>query len=195
MAWTDRVKLCVDWSDQDRARLAELRDWLDPRSEEVIDELGDRLIEFNGVAPLMTNARFARRLRSVLQEWLVGVLDGTFGEAYVDGRKALGQRLATVDLGFEDVILLEGITRQRLFELAQEKLHGQPQRLSCMMHTLNKALNCSLALVYAGCIDVRDAEMERTLLDRFLTVTGFSPTLYENLFEAWRWNQQRAEST
>jgi hypothetical protein len=194
MVWTDKVRSCFDWSEQDRARLAELRDWLDPRSEEIIEDLGDQLVQFDGVGPLMTNTRFARRLRGVLREWLTGLLDGTFDDAYIDKRKALGQKLAEVDLTFEDVILLEGMTRQRLFELAREQLDGQPQRLSSMMHTLNKALNCDLALVYAACLDIRDAEMERTMLDRFLTVTGFSPTLYESLVEAWRWNQQQAES-
>ena len=193
MVWTDKVRSCVDWSEQDRARLAELRSWLGPRREEMIDDLGDQLIEFNGVQPLMTNVRFAQRLRRVLREWLMGMLSGTFDEVYIDKRITLGQKLAEVDLSFEDVILLEGMTRQRLFELAQERLDGQPQRLSSMMHTLNKALNCDLALVYTGCLDIRDAEMERALLDRFLNVTGFSPTLYESLVEAWRWNQQQTE--
>jgi hypothetical protein len=193
MVWTDKVRSCVDWSKQDRARLAELRGWLDPRREEIIDDLGDQLIQFDGVQPLMTNARFARRLRGVVREWLTGLLVGTFDEVYVDKRITLGQKLAEVDLAFEDVILLEGIMRQHLFEVAQERLDGQPQRLSSMMHTLNKALNCDLALVYTGCLDIRDAEMERALLDRFLTVTGFSPTLYESLVEAWRWKQQQPE--
>ena len=194
MVWTDKVRACVDWSEEDRARLAEVRGWLDPRSDEVIEDLGDQLIQVNGARSLMTNARFTRRLRSVLREWLTGVLCGTFDDAYSENRKTLGRKLADVDLGFEDVILLEQMAVERLFELAQERLDGQPQRLSSLMQTLNKAMNCDLALVYDGCLDVRDAEMERALLDRFLTVTGFSPTLYESLVEAWRWNQQQAES-
>jgi hypothetical protein len=120
----------------------------------------------------------------------MGLLDGTFDDATIEKRQALGRKLADVDLAFEDVILLEGRARQHLFELAQQKLVDQPQRLSSMMHTLNKALDCDLALVYVGCLDIRDAEMERALLDRFLAVTGFSPTLYESLVEAWRWSQQ-----
>lgn len=190
MVWTEKVRSCVDWSEQDRARLAELRDWLAPRTEEIIADLGEQLIQFNGVRPLMTNARFARRLHTVLREWLTGLLDGTFDEATIEERQALGRKLADVDLAFEDVILLEGMARQRLLELAQENLDGQPLRLSAMMHTLNKALDCDLALVYVGCVDIRDEEMERALLDRFLAVTGFSPTLYESLVEAWRWTQQ-----
>jgi hypothetical protein len=193
MAWTDRVKSSVDWTEQDRARLAELRDWLAYCSEEVVEELGERLIQFNGVRPLMTNLRFAQRLHDVLREWLLGLLEGTFDGSYAEERRALGRKLADVDLGFEDVILLEGMARRRLFELAQEELAGQPQRLTATIHTLNKALDCDQALVYAGCLEVRDTEMERALLDRFLTVTGFSPTLYESLVETWRWNQQRAE--
>jgi hypothetical protein len=190
MVWTEKVRSCVDWSEQDRTRLAKLHDWFAPRSEEFVEVLGEQLIQLNGVRPLMTNTRFARRLHGVLREWLVGLLDGAFDDAHIEERQALGRKLADVDLAFEDVILLEGMVRRRLFELAQEKLDGQPRRLSSMMHTLNKALDCDLALVYVGCLDSRDARMEQALLDRFLTVTGFSPTLYESLVEAWRWSQQ-----
>jgi len=193
MVWTDKVRACFDWSEEDRARLAEVRSWLNPRSDEVIEDLGDQLIQVNGARSLMSNARFTRRLRGVIHEWLTGVLSGAFDEAYSDKRRTLGKRLADVDLGFEDVILLEEMARQRLFELAQEQLADQPHRLSSLMQTLNKALSCDLALIYDGCLDIRDAEMERALLDRFLTVTGFSPTLYESLVEAWRWNQQQVE--
>ena len=190
MVWTDKVRACFDWTEEDRALLAEVRGWLDPRSDEVIDDLGDQLIQVNGTRSLMTNARFTRRLRGVLREWLTGVLSGAFDDAHSEDRRTLGRKLAGVDLGFEDVILLEEMARQRLFELAQEQLEDQPHRLSSLMQTLNKALSCDLALVYDGCLDIRDAEMERALLDRFLAVTGFSPTLYESLAEAWRWNRQ-----
>ena len=54
------------------------------------------------------------------------------------------------------------------------------------MQALEKALSLDLALIYNGYLEVRDAEMERTLLDRFLKVTGFSRTLYENLAERKR---------
>jgi hypothetical protein len=59
--------------------------------------------------------------------------------------------------------------------------------LSSTMRTLDKALNLDLALIYSAYLEVRDAEMERTLLDRFLTVTGFSRTLYENLAGTRGW--------
>ena len=194
MVWTDKVRSCFDWSDEDRARLAELRSCLNPRRDEVIEDLGDQLIQVNGARSLMSNARFTRRLRGVIHDWLTGVLSGAFDETYSDERRTLGKKLADVDLGFEDVILLEEMARQRLFELVQEQLGDQPHRLSSLMQTLDKAMSCDLALVYDGCLDIRDAHMERAMLDRFLTVTGFSPTLYESLAEAWRWNQQQAES-
>jgi hypothetical protein len=58
------------------------------------------------------------------------------------------------------------------------------------MCTLDKALNLDLALIYSAYLEVRDAEMERALLDRFLSVTGFSRTLYENLVEARGWSRE-----
>ncbi len=191
MAWADKARLCVDWSEGDRARLAELRTWLDLQSEEIIKDLAERLFKSNGAQPLLRNARFAQRLHDVLREWLTGLVEGPYGDGHAERRRALGRKLADVDLTFEDVILLEGMTRQQLFALAQRRIGERSQEFSLTMHTLNKAMTYDRGLVYAGCLDLHDAELEHALLDRFLNVTGFSPTLYESLVEAWRWNQER----
>ncbi|MEA3374593.1 MAG: protoglobin domain-containing protein [Chloroflexota bacterium] len=187
MAWAEKVRSCVDWSEGDRARLQEVRGWLDADRERMIEDLGEQVVEFNGAQALKTNARFMRRLHGLLREWLEGLLGGTFDGPSVRGREALGRELAHVDLTFEDVILLEGMTRERLYAVARERLEGQPDRLSAIMDTLNKAFTRDLALIYAGYVDLHNAELERALLDRFLTITGFSPTLYDSLAEAARW--------
>lgn len=184
MAWFDRIKMCVEWDKADQARIAELRRWLDSDISEVVEGLGKQLAQFKDAQPLMANARFVRRLHSVLREWLVGLLDGTFDGEYVKRRCTYGQKLVEIDLTFEDVILLEALTRRRLFEAAQTQLGERPRMLSATMRTLDKALNLDLALIYNGYLQVRDAEMERALLDRFLTITGFSHTLFESLVRA-----------
>ena len=184
MAWFDVVKTHIGWDKTDRARIAAMRRCLDSNDSDFVAALGKRLAQLNGMQPLMSNVRFARRLYGVLREWLMGLLDGTFDGERAQERWALGKRLADVDLAFEDVILLEGLARQQLFELARERVCENPDSLSEMMYTLDKALNLDLALIYNGYLHVRDAEMERALLDRFITVTGFSRTLYENLAEA-----------
>jgi hypothetical protein len=191
MAWVEQLRSCIDWSEGDRARLEEVRDLLDSRSEETVEDLGEQLVALNGSQALMTNTRFTRRLHGVLTNWLMGLLDGAFDEAYVERRRALGRELADIDLTFEHVILLESMMRQRIFELAQKGLDAQPQRLSSVMHTLDKALRRDLVFVYEGYLDFRDAEMEQSLLDRFLAITGFSPTLYNSLAEAWRWEHEQ----
>jgi hypothetical protein len=84
------------------------------------------------------------------------------------------------------------LTRKQLFELAQRQLGEHPQALSDTIITLDKALNLDLALIYSSYLQVRDAEMERTLLDRFISITGFSRTLYENLAEAREWTKEGA---
>ncbi|RLC60005.1 MAG: hypothetical protein DRI79_07400 [Chloroflexi bacterium] len=189
MAWFDKIKMSVGWDRTDQARLAELRRWLDSDITEVIETLGRQLAQFKGTQPLMANARFVQRLHGVLCEWLEGLLDGTFDGEYVKERWAFGQKLMEIDLTFEDVILLEELARGQLFELAQTRLSERPQALSATMRTLDKALNLDLTLIYNGYLQVRDAEMERMLLDRFLAITGFSRTLYENLAEAWEWSE------
>ncbi len=180
MTYLDKVKTCVGWSEDDRARIIELRCYLDSETA-VVDALGKRLAQFKDVQPLMSNARFARRWHSVLREWLMGLLDGLFDGERAEERWGLGKKLTDVDLTFGDVILLEGLARQQLFELAREQLGENPDSLSAMMCTLDKAMNLDMALIYSGYLQMRDAEMERASLDRFIAITGFSRTLYENL--------------
>lgn len=187
MAWFDKVKMCVGWSVADQARITELRGWLNSDVSDVVEVLGNELAQFKGAQPLMSNARFVKRLHSVLREWLMGLLEGALDGKYAEERWAFGQKLVEVDLTFEDVILLEGLARRQLLELAQERLSERPEELSATMHTLDKALNLGSVLIYSGYLRVRDAEIERSLLDRFLTVTGFSRTLYENLAETREW--------
>lgn len=189
MTWFDNVKTHVGWDKADCTQIAELRRWLDSDATGVIEGLGKQLAQFKGTQPLMANARFVRRLHGVLNEWLVGLLDGTFDGEYVKERCTFGRKLVEIDLAFEDVILLEGLTRRHLFELAQSQLGEHSHALSATMHTLDKALNLDLVLIYSGYLQVHDAEMERALLDRFLTITGFSRTLYENLVEAREWSE------
>jgi hypothetical protein len=191
MGWSDRTALFVDWTEGDRARLGELRSWLESESECVLEELTEQLMRSVGMHSLAASAPFARHLQGVLRDWLTGLLDGASDDSSVEERRALGHKLARVGLKFEHVILLEGATRQRLFELAQKRLDGQPRRLLSTMRTLDKALNQDLALVYAGCRDLHSAEVEEALLDRFLTITGFSPNLYESLAQVWHWNHQQ----
>lgn len=183
MAYLDRVKTCVGWGEDDRARIIELRCCLDPKATDVVGALGKRLAQLKGVQPLMSNARFARRWHNVLREWLMGLLDGPFDGERAEERWTLGKKLIDVDLTFGDLILLEGLARQQLFELVRERLGENPDSLSAMMYTLDKALNLDLALIYSGYLQTRDAEMERASLDRFIAITGFSRTLYENLAE------------
>jgi hypothetical protein len=184
MGWFDRVKMYAGWDLADRARIAKLRDCIDSDLTDVIEDLGQQLCKFKGTQSLMSNQRFVLRLHGVLLEWLTGLLDGTFDEAYVAERSAFGRRLIEVGLRFEDVILLEELTRTHLFGIARQSLNENPQVLSSTMHTLDRAFSLDLTIIYSTHLRVRDAEMERALLDRFLTVTGFSRTLYESLAEA-----------
>ena len=184
MDWFDRIKVYVGWDVTDQARIAKLRGCMDSDFPAVVQDLSEQLVKFKGTQSLMANKRFVQRLHSVLCEWLDGLLDGAFDKEYVKERAALGQKLAGADLTFEDMILLEGLTRRHLFEFAEERLGDHPDVLSSTMHTVDKALNLDLTLIYSTYLELRDAEMERALLNQFLAVTGFSRTLYENLAEA-----------
>ena len=179
----ERIKACVGWSPTDHERIARLRDCLDSDLDGVIEVLGMQLARLKGIESLMANARFVRRLHGVLREWLTGLLGGAFDEEHVQARLRFGQRMAEADLTFEDLILLETLARKQLEELARKRLNGHSRAISSTLRTLEKALCLDMALVHDGYLRVRDAQMERAMLDRFLAVTGFSRTLYENLAE------------
>ncbi|MBN1976397.1 MAG: hypothetical protein JW918_03250 [Anaerolineae bacterium] len=188
VVWLNKVKRCVGWNAADQTQISDLQSWLDSDLQKVTEAIGEYLVRFKDAQPMLTNTRFVQRLHGVLREWLIGPLSGTFDEAYTQARWALVQKLVEVGLTFEDVILMKSLARRQLLELAQAQLDGNPQVLSATMDALDKALCLDIALIYGGYTRVRDAEIERSMLDRFLAITGFSRTLYENLAEAREWN-------
>ena len=117
MAWFDRVRMCVGWDRVDRARIAELRRWLDSDIAEMTETLGEQLVQFKGTQPLMANERFAQRFHSVLHEWLVGLLDGEFDGEYAKKRWTFGQKLMELE-GVE----LE-VTKSALKAIAKEAIN------------------------------------------------------------------------
>jgi hypothetical protein len=187
--WLDKVKMCVGWDAVDRDRVCKLHACLNSDLHKVIEAVGSCVVQFKDTQSLMTNARFVQRLHSVLREWLTGPLAGEFDEAYAQARWALVHTLMEVDLTFEDVILIEGVAREQLLRLAQARSGLGAEDLSATVHALDKALRLDMALIHGGYTQVRDAEIERATLDRFLAITGFSRTLYENLAEAREWSE------
>lgn len=187
--WLDKVKMCVGWDTADRARVSRLHTRLDSDLHEVVETIGSCVVKLKGTQSLMTNARFVQRLHSVLHEWLIGPFAEEFDEAYAQARWALVRKLMEVDLTFEDIILIEGLAREKLLRLTQERLDVGAEELSATMYALNKALHLDMALLHGGYTQLREAEIERATLDRFLAITGFSRTLYENLAEAREWSE------
>lgn len=191
MVLFDKVKDCMAWNGTDQAHIFQLRDWLDADIDGMIEGFGEQLAHAKGKQSLMANARFVRRLHAMLHEWLAGLLNGAFDEEYAEERRSFGEQLVGLDLNFGDIILLASMARKEFSEIALERLDEQPDLFASVMQAFDKALNLDLTLVYDGYLHVHDAEMERKLLDRFLTITGFSRTLYENLEEAHEWNEDR----
>jgi len=187
--WLDRVKVCVGWEPVDRARIADLRRCVGSDCTEVIEALGQRLAQFKDAQRLMANTRFVQRLYGVLREWLMGLLDGSFDEEHVRARWEFVRRLVEVGLSFEDLILLEGLARGMVFDLSQGWLDECPQALWPTIYTLDKALCLDMALIHDIYFQMREAEIESATLDRFLEITGFSRTLYENLAETREWSE------
>jgi hypothetical protein len=187
--WLDKVKTCVGWDTVDQARVSKLYNSLNSDLHKVVEAISSCLVQFKDAQSLMTNTRFVQRLHSVLREWLIGPLTGEFDETYAQTRWTLVRELMEVDLTFEDIILIEKLAREQLLRLAQAHLDMGNEDLSTTVHALDKALCLDMALIHSGYTQVRDTEIERATLDRFLAITGFSRTLYENLAEAREWSE------
>jgi hypothetical protein len=187
MTWFDRLRSSIGWGTADLAVVAEVRQGLNSDLDGMVQNLCQKLAEFKDAQQLMANPRYARRLHDVLHEWLAGLLEGTFDEEYTKARWSLVQRLIDTDLEFSDLILLGNLARELLLELARS-LAKPSEALWDVINTLERALCLDLALILNGYIHIREDEMERAMLDRFLSITGFSRTLYENLAEAREWS-------
>ena len=95
----------------------------------------------------------------------------------------LGYEVVAVAASGDEAIQRALETRPDL-ALVDIQLEGDRDGIETVAHL---RAHLDLALIYSAYLEVRSTEMERALLDRFLAVTGFSRTLYENLAEAREW--------
>ena len=192
MSWADRAESCMGWNERDDEQLASLREWLAPEKDELVGVLVERMTQLDGVPRLLRNGRLTGRLRALVEEWLLGLLAPAYDDAErQERRRDLGRRLARLDVRFEEVTLLEAMAHGQLLALTRKNLDGGADQLSLMLGALQKALSYDRGLVHAGYVEFRDSEMEQALLDRFLSITGFSPSLYEGLAETWEQERGR----
>jgi len=190
MSWADRAGSCIDWEERDEDRLAAIRKWLEPEKDGFVAGLVERVSRLDRVPRLLRNDRFAGRLHTVLQEWLSGLLTLACDDLdRQERRRSLGARLARLNISYDEVILIEGMTYRWLTSVITEHVDGCVDELSPTLCALHKAMTYDRGLVHAGFVDLRDSEMEQALLDRFLAITGFSPSLYEGLAETWEQGQ------
>ena len=192
-AWLERARQGCKWTANDEKRINAIQEWVIPEVTEIIRLLTGWLVQLKETQPLMSNARFVKQLHEVLQEWFLGLLESPLEQDSLDHKAALGRRFVEIELEFEDIILLERMAHAQLQALVLGNLGADAGEFALTMDTLNRALCLHLALLHRGYFKVRDADMERTMLDRFLTVTGFSRTLYENLAGSREWGGNGAK--
>lgn len=185
MSWADRAESWIGWDEKDEKRLASLRTWMVSVEEELLDVLVERATELDGFPRPLRNDRFTARLHALLEEWLSGLLAPARDVECQEQRRNLGYQLARLDLTYQDILLLEATAHRRLVMMVNRNVDGCTDQLSPTLGALSKTLTYDRGLVYAGFAALRDNEMEQALLDRFLTITGFSRTLYEGLAEIW----------
>jgi len=177
----DNAKACVDWGESDQACIRELAGWFSADRSAVIDALQSQLVYFKHMQVLMLNTRFVDILYRVLCDWMDGLLLADYAESYVEHRVQMVQRLAGLDLALADIILLGDLVRRELFALARERLGNDAVAISAMQEVIDKSISLDMVVVCDIYQQMHDEEIEKALLDHFLSVTGFSRSLYENL--------------
>ena len=143
--------------------------------------LQSQLVFFKRMQPLMLNTRFADTLHRVSCVWMDGPLLADYTESYGEHRVLTVQRLASLDLALADTILLRDLVRRELLALATKRLGGDDVAMPAMQEAIDQSISLDLMVVCDICQQLHDEEMEKALLDLFLSVTGFSRSLYEGM--------------
>jgi protoglobin len=175
------AKACVDWRESDKVCVRRLADWFSADSCALVDTLQSQLVYFRRMQEMMLNTRFADTLRQVLSDWMDELLLGDYTESYVEHRILTVQRLTGLDLALADIILLGDLVRRELLALARRYLRDDAVDMPAMQEAVDKAVSLDLMVVCDIYQQMHDEKMENLFLDRFLSVTGFSRSLYENL--------------
>ena len=170
----DEIKRVSELSDADRALLAEMRTAVENQSPKIVALFYEHLQRFEHLSVLL-NAEPGRveRLKGHLQQWLITLTEGDYGDAYYERRYRIGKRHVEVGLEPRYVMAAMAFCRAHAARLIVEEAYAADPHKDARARALNRVMDIDLNIMLQSYDDHRIAQ--------FLEVTGFSRELFDNL--------------
>ncbi len=138
----------VGWTDDDRQRVAAVREVLLAQAEPLIDDFYEEIQRHPRAVQVITGGKpQILRLKTTLRLWLQQLLTGPYDHDYVVLRSNAGRR--HVAIGLEQVYTNAAISRLRngLCQQLNDTWQGSPETLRSTTASLHKILDLDLAIM------------------------------------------------
>ena len=179
-ALTRYARAFTGFSADKEALLQQANPLIKPALPEVTERFYNVLQQIDETAPFIEGR--LQQLKSTHLAWLEGLFTGPYDEAYTQAMYRVGQVHVMVDLPVEFMSGGMCLINEELIGLVC-KTHGdEPQRCAPLLKAINAATGFSL-LIMQQSYQLSSLSAE---LNRFLTITGMSRTLFENLAGAYK---------
>ncbi|HOU12853.1 MAG TPA: protoglobin domain-containing protein [Anaerolineae bacterium] len=174
VAFMNEIKQVGQLTDADRQLLMEMRPALVKHASAVVEAFYTHLEQFAHLSKLLhAEPGRVERLKNHLQQWLLSLADGEYGEAYFNRRYRIGFRHVEVGLEPRYVIAAMTFCRATAARLIVEAEYANDPQKAARMVALNRMMDIDLNVMLQSYDDHR--------VQQFLEVTGFSKALFETL--------------
>ncbi|MCA9169848.1 MAG: PAS domain S-box protein [Planctomycetales bacterium] len=137
----------LDWTEQDRLRVLEIRAVVLPHLEDLTDDFYAEILRHEATASVLTEgAGQIARLKQSLSVWLEQLVSGQYDEAYVAARWQVGLRHTKI--GLHQVYTNAAMARLRraIHRILQKSLDC-PDTMWATIESVNKLLDLDLAII------------------------------------------------
>ena len=143
-----QLQSIVRWTETDAVRAAVLGRLLAPHYPELIDDLFRELAQHPAVLRTITGGEQQLTIvKAFLANWLAELFAGTYDEAYVERRSAIGRRHVALELSQAYTNAAMSRLRGRIQELLRGHWTGSVDELLDLVASLNKLLDLDLAII------------------------------------------------
>jgi hemoglobin-like flavoprotein len=174
MSTIEEIKQVSNLTDEDRQLLQEMEPALRKHAEGITERFYEHLESFEHLRNIL-HAEEGRidLLKGHLNNWLISLADGTYGEAYYERRYRIGKRHVEVGLEPRYVIAAMAFCRGVAARYIVEADYADDPQKEARTRALNRVMDIDLNIMLQSYDDHR--------ISQFLEVTGFSKELFDNM--------------
>lgn len=138
----------VGWTDADAERIRVLRDLVETRIDEVVDDFYAAIERHSSARRVIAGgeAQIAR-LRVRLRDWIYQLLSGEYDESYIERRWRVGWRHVEIGLEQQYTIVAMARVRQGIVLAARQEWRGADETLLEILDSFHRALDLDLVLI------------------------------------------------